>query len=616
MRRSSCVAVLFSIGFLSWNSSLPGQNLEIKAYLNRTQIVLNQQFELSIELTGADVNGAPEPAVPDLGAFATYVYGGQSTNMSWVNGRMSITKVYTHHFIATKVGQFQIPAITVQYKGKDISTKPIVIEIVKGGARSQANRQPGRNSNRPARTPARDLSEQLFLKAEVNKRQVYQNEPLVVSYKIYTAVRVGNYGVVQLPNTVGFWAEEFDIPNRPPLHTEVVNGIQFQVAEIKKVALFPQGPGEKQLDPLMIECEVQLPRTRGRRDFLDSFFDDPFFGRARTVRQRVVSNTVAIDVLPLPVGHRPADFSGAVGDFAITASVDKVRAKTNEAVTLTVKISGTGNIKIIPQPEISFPPDFEVYDPKVTESIQRSSGGISGSKTFEYVLIPRLAGNQSINPISFSYFDPSSKRYKAVTTRRIDLVIEKGRDQFVSRGIATSKEDVKFIGRDIRYIQMRLPEFRRGGTLFYKSYAFYLCLGVPLFALFAAVAYRRHLDELSSNIAYARSRKANQMALRRLKRANQEMRSGNYKQFYAEVSSALMGFIGDKLNVSAAGLITDQVDEMLRVRGIDSEIVSAYLDCLHTCDYQRFAPSQTHNGEMKDFFEKAKNAIISLDKVI
>lgn len=589
------------------------QKLEVGAYVNSTTIGLNQQFELTVQLSGSGANGAPQPPAPDLDTFASYVGTSTSTSMQFINGKSSVTRSFTHHFIATKAGKFRIPAIIFSYAGKNYATKPIDISIVKGQARAQ-RRQPSRGTD--GVDSAEDLTDLLFLKATVSKRRVYQNEPVVVSYKIYTALNVTNYGISQLPNSVGFWSEEFELPGRPRLNNEVVNGKQYRVAEIKKLALFPQGPGEKRIDPLAIECEVQMPRQRRRRDIFDSFFDDPFFGLNRTVRKVIHSNAIKIDVQPLPQKGKPIDFSGAVGAFFISGTVDRNHVKANEAITLRIKIAGTGNIKIIPEPKIDFPGDFEVYDPEVTESISRKGGQISGSKSFEFVLIPRFPGNQTIKPVRFSYFDPTSQRYRTIATEAFDIFVEKGEEQFVRAGFGNSKEDVKFIGQDIRFIRLRIPEFQPIGKIFYKSSVFYAMLVLPLLALTGTVAYRRHLDKLSSNVAYARSRKANQMVLKRLKKARAELNTGDQKRFYAEVANAMMGFLGDKFNVAAAGLITDQVEEMLRERGIEEQTVSGFLECLQTCDFQRFAPSESNNGEMKEFFEKARKAIVSLDKKI
>jgi hypothetical protein len=587
------------------------QDLQINAYVNNMQIPLNQQFELTVELTGSDANRAPQPELPNINAFASFLGTSTSLSTQIVNSQVSVSKIYSHHFVATREGRFQIPAIKLDYRGQTFTSAAIDIEIVKGQAASPPSA--GTRNRAGASNDAEDLSSVLFLKAEANKRSVYQNEPVIVTYKIFTAVSVNSYGISQLPNMVGFWSEDFPATQRPRIYDQVIDGRQFKVAEIKKLALFPQSAGSKTLEPLTVECEVQLPRRRSR-DIFDSFFDDSFFGR--TVRRAIRSNAIDLQVLPLPDAGKPSDFSGAVGSFAISATVDKTQVQTNDPITLKLKISGTGNIKILSQPKIEFPSNFEVYDPRVSENIRRDSDQIAGEKIFEFVVIPRFPGTQTIRPVSFSYFDVNSASYRRLATDAIDITVTKGKDTFTSIPMGTSKEDVKFIGQDIRFIQQRMPEFRKIGPAFYKSTPFFAILVLPLVALAGAFVYRQHLDKMSSNEAYARSRKANKMALKRLRNAHAEMRGGNAREFYGEVSRALMGFIGDKLNVSAAGLITDEVETMLRTRGISEDVVNRYLDCLRTCDFMRFAPAESNNGQLQGFFEKAKSAIISLDKAI
>lgn len=593
------------------------QDIELNVYADRTNISLNQQFQLTVELNGSDANSAPQPDAPSLSGFASFIGSSSSTNMQYINGKMSVTKQYIYHYIAVEKGEFVVPAIEIFFKGKDYASEPFTIKVVDAD-RQPANPHRSSRTNRNSNTQSgeSELSDLLYLKAEPSKRTIYQNEAVIISYKIYTALNVSNYSITKLPNSVGFWSEDFELPNRPRITNEVINGREFRVAEVKRVALFPQGPGGKQIEPLALDCEVQLPRRRTRRDPFDSIFDDPFFSFGRRSKQRIVSNTIDINVLPLPTQNKPVNFSGAVGKYSISATVDKQNTKTNEAVSFKVRVSGTGNIKIIPLPKINFPSDFEVYEPKIIESIKRDGQQMSGSKIFEYVLIPRFPGNQTIKPITFSYFDLASKSYKIAATRAINLTVEKGDDQFINMAVGNSKEDVEFIGQDIRYIHLSVAEFNKIGDVFYKNWFFYMLLFLPLVALIGAFVYQAHVEKMSTNVAYARNRKANQMALKKLKAASQQMKSGDSTQFYAEVSNALMGFIGDKLNVSAAGLITDEVDSMLKERGISNQIVLEYLACLQACDFQRFAPSESENGSMQIFFEKAKNAIISLDKEI
>jgi hypothetical protein len=606
---------MFSLGkhmwivFLLCSGLLTAQTLDFNASINRSVVNLNEQFELTLELSGAQANTVLQPGAPDLSGFASYVGSSQSQNIQLINGKMSVSTLYAYHYIAKKAGKFTIPEVQVVHEGKSYKTKPIAVEIVTRQATRPPQGQRQGSANR-----SEDLSDKLFLKATADKKRIFQNEQVIVTYKIYTAINVTNYGISQLPNTVGFWAEEFENPKRLRLYNENINGRNFRVAELKKFALFPQGPGKKTLDPLVLECEVELPRSKRKSDPFNSFFNDSFF--RRTVRRNISSNILTIDVLPLPVQNKPADFSGLVGNFTIRASVDKNKVKTNEAVTLRVKISGSGNVKIIPEPEISFPGDFESYDPKIVEDIKKDGNRIFGSKSFEYVIIPRFAGAQVIKPISLVYFDLRTESYKRVTTQPLEIEVKKGDQQFVGIGMGSSKEDVKFIGQDIRFIQMRIPEFKTIGAPFYKKIYFYLFLLLPLFGLAGAFGYRRHRDKLASNVAYARSRKANNMANRRLKTALKKMHDSRQAEFYSEVSKALMGFIGDKFNTAPAGLSTEEVEKLLRTGGIDDAVVMNYIECLQICDYRRFAPADSDNGAMNAFFDKSKKAIINLDKVL
>ena len=263
-----------------------------------------------------------------------------------------------------------------------------------------------------------------------------------------------------------------------------------------------------------------------------------------------------------------------------------------------------------------YPPDFEKYEPKVSEKIDRTANSVSGYKNYEYVLIPRYPGLQKIKPVMFSYFHVSAKKYKLLRTPEIIVNVEKGSDEFMTVTSGLSKEEVKLLGKDIRFIQLSNVQFDKIGSFFYKKFYFLLIVLLPILIVAFSLGYRRHLDKLSGNIAYARSRKANQMAMKRLHKAKKLLSEKTQKEFYAEISNSLMGFLGDKFNIAAAGIITDEVEELMRTRGVDESVVKKYLSCLHVCDYQRFAPSNAKLDEMKKFFDHAKQAIVALEKVI
>ncbi len=586
--------------------------IEISTSVDRTVIGLNQTFTLTVDISGEKANNAGDPEMPDVTDFASYMgSSGTSQNIQIINGRMSVSKSISFTYIATALGKFTIPPAVIKFTGKEYRSQPIQIEVVK------ASQQPQVQQRRAPQTPSdqpRDqtIENNLFLKVSANKRRVYVNEPVILSYKIYTRVSVTQYGINKAPETAGFWTEEFPLGNQPKTYEEIVDGKKFMVAEIKRMALFPTDAGSKIISPMEIECDVRV-QTR-RRSIFDSFFDDPFFGR--TVRQVVNSKPVTIEVLSLPREGKPTGFSGLAGNFNISANVDKQSVKTNEAISLNVKISGVGNIKMVPTPNVELPPDFEKYEPKVSEKIDRAENGVSGHKTYEYVLIPRHPGIQKIKPVMFSYFDVTLKQYKILRTPEIIINVEKGSDEFMTVTSGLSKEEVKLLGKDIRFIQLSNVKFNKIGSFFYKKFYFILALILPLLVVVSSLGYRRHLDKLSENVAYARSLKANQMAMKRLHKAKKLLSEKTQKEFYAEIANSLMGFLGDKLNIAAAGIITDKVEQLMQTRKVDEQVIKQYLSCLHVCDYQRFAPSNAKLDEMKQFFDHAKLAIVALEKVI
>ena len=610
-------SILILIFYLVGNSFTPlfSADIEITSTVSSTKIGLNSTFNLSIQITGEKANNTGDPQVPDLSNFAVYRGStGTSQNIQIINGRMSVSKSMSFTYMATVLGKFTIPPAILKFDGKEYKTKPIKIEVFKAKTqqtqRLQRGRQGARNQNAPKQNQI--TKENLYLKVSVNKRKVYVNEPVILTYKIYTNVTVTQYGVNKLPNTTGFWVEEFPMGNQPKTTEEIINGQKYIVAEIKRTSLFPTDAGTKTIGPMEIECNVRVQTQR--RSIFDSFFDDPFFGRS--VRRSITSKPVTIEVLPMPKEGRSKNFSGLAGKFKISASVDKKAVKTNEAIALKVRISGSGNVKMIPMPQINIPTDFETYEPKVTERINRKQRSISGSKTFEYVLIARKPGLQKIKPVLFSYFDTNTKKYKTIRTPEINVNVEKGSDEFMIVTTGLSKEEVKLVGKDIRFIQQGVSQFQRTGFFFYKSYYFIFIILIPFILIISAFGYRRHLDKLSGNLAYARSRKANQIAMKHLHKAKKLLSEKTQKDFYAEVSNSLMGFLGNKLNIASAGIITDKVEHLMKSRNIDEQVISKYLNCLQVCDYQRFAPSSAKIENMKQFFNQVKQAIIELEKVI
>jgi hypothetical protein len=588
---------------------LQAQNVSITASVDKTHISLNEDFTLIVEVSG----DAGEPKLPDMNAFAALAGTSSSQNIQIINGRMSSSRTYQYTFFARAAGKFTINAIEAEVKGQVYKSQPIEIEIAPSSSGSAAPQTPPGGRGQTGEPPP-NLEGNLYLDAKVDRNRVFQNEPIVIRYKIYTRLNVSSYGISSAPNFSGFWVEEFPAPQQPRTYRETIAGQTYLVAEIKKTALFPQSVGKKNLDPLVIECEVQLPRRRSR-DIFDDFFNDPFL--ARTSRQKVSARPVEIEVLPLPEAGKPANFSGAVGNFSLAASVDRAQVKTNEAITLKVSARGAGNIKVLPQPQIDLPADFEIYDPKVSEKIDYSNDQISGSKTWEFVVVPRFQGSHEIKPVTLSYFDPRAKAYRVASTAPIALTVEKGAGDYAApAGSGVSKEDVRLLGQDIRFIAKATLPFRPLREVLYTRPWFLMAAAAPLLALLFAFFYERHQEKLSTNVAYARSRKAGSMAQKQLATAKKLLQKNEEKNFYAEVQRALMGFLGNKLNVAEAGFITDDVERMLTERQVNAETIHQYLDCLHTCDFQRFAPAQSNGKAMQEFYEQARRAIEAMEKAL
>ena len=587
-------------------------DIKVNASLNRAKIALNEQFELSVEVTGGDARQADDPEVPDLSTFAAYSGNSMSQNFQFINGKMQYSKTYTYYFVALQVGSFEVPPVIVEFKGQNFQSKPLKIEIFKSKAQPQPKTPGNISRTRPAR-PSENISENLFLKAVFNRTRVYQNEAIIVSYKLYTMLTVTNFRLVSQPNFGNFWAEEIPIARQVPTSEEYVNGKRFVVATIRKIALFPTGAGPKVIPAMRVEVDVRTRKRRKSRDIFDAFFDDPF-GRVATYSLSTKERT--IQVLPLPAEGRPRDFSGAVGQFSIKATTDRTRTKSNEAITLKVTLQGTGNIKTLSPPRIEFPREFEVYDPKVTEHVNRNSTTITGSKTFEYVLIPREPGNYVLDNIRYTYFNPRQGAYRITRSPVIHLAVSKSDKIASATGSGLSREEVRLLGKDIRYIAKSADTFVAVGKEFYHLPALWAMLISPLFVLVGAMLYRNHRDRLSSNQAYARSRKAQKFAQKQLQAAKQAMDRDDVAGFYAETSKALTAYVGNKLNLAESTMVREDLARVLGKRGAPKGLVEHYYNLLAECDYRRFAVPDAPGDAMAKAYVRAKNLLTSLEKVL
>lgn len=584
-----------------------GQNAEFTASVDKNALSTADQFQVMFSLNGS--SGGKNFRPPPFNDYLVLSGPNQSTSMQFINGSMSASVSYTYILQPRSDGKFTIGPATIEYDGRTLRSQPIPITVSKGAARPK-QAQKGEDPE-----VGKQIADNLYLKVAVDKSRIYQGEQITVTYKIYTRVSVVNYSITKVPALTGFWSEDVEVPKQIQLTTETINGKQYRVGILKKVALFPQRSGTLDLDPMEVECVVQVQSRKRTNDLFDQFFNDPFFGNVRNVNHKVRSAPVKITILPLPVSGIPEGFRGAVGKFSMDVSLDKDRTTTNEPVTLKVKISGRGNIKLLEAPEVSVPPDIERYDPKVSDNIAKGGEQLTGSRTFEYLLIPRHAGEQHIPAIRFSYFDLEKKAYVPLSGPAFTVRVAKGNETASSAFTGGGKEDVRMLGEDIRFIRSGQVDFRRTGVSFVSSPAFYLFAASPLAAFVGFVFFLRRRERSLGDVAGLRNRKARKIAQRRLTEAKKFLDASKKEEFYAETSRALFGYIADKLTIPPAELSLETIRRSLGERGVGQELVERLSRTLEQCEFARFAPS-VGSVQMDEMYRETVEIISSIEDKI
>lgn len=575
-----------------------------RAFLSQNPVPVNGQFVLTVEVSHS-LDASPAP--PDLSAFAVYLGANTSTSMQFVNGRMSTTFSVQYRFQATQEGTFEIGPIPVSATGGDLRTDPLTIEITSAPPASGGGTGTGSGG---AGADIRISPSDLFVTAEASAEQVYVNQPVVVEYRIFTRVDVESYTFVEQPGA-GFWVEELAEPQG---RTEQVvrDGVQYASTVVRRAAFFPTSAGAKRLDPLVLEAQVRVRRQFLGRDIFDGFFGGSPFSRTPV---SIASNALDVDVLPAPPGA-PASFSGFVGSLAVSASVDRTAAETNDALTLRLEIGGAGNVRTLPEPSLNLPPTVEVYPPEMHEEVEPAADGVQGSRVYEYVIVPREPGALTIPPVELAYLDADRGAYAVASSDPIALTVtgDPGPAPVLPGRRAAAGMDPQ--RQDIRFIRIAPPSFQETGRSLFRSAGFWSMVVLPLAALAGAVAVRRHRDRLAGDVAWARSRRASRVARRRLARAESLCSPDRHREFHAEVGRAMQGFLGDKLNVAEAGLMRDDVRATLAERGVATGLVDACLDCLERCDRQRFAPTEPDTAAMQAMLAEAGRAMADLDAAL
>lgn len=573
--------------------------LNFTASVDSTQVPLGDYFQITFTLEGK--SGGKNFQPPSFHDFDVLSGPNQSTSVQITNGAMSSSISYTYVLQPRKEGTFTIDPAMIEAGGQKLETRQITIEVVKGsGATPGLSSRPTRSGEIPK------IGDNLLLKAIVDKTSAFQGEQITVRYKLYTRVPIDNYGMTKTPALTGFWSEDLQPGGKVPVTTEVLNGKEYRVATMKSVALFAQKSGTLKIDPMELECVVPVQRRSG-----DVF--DQFFNPTSSFRYRVASEPVEIRIELLPA-NPPAGFSGAVGKFDMEVTLDKRKANTNDPVTLRVEINGHGNLKLFGPPNVTIPPDLDRFDPKITSSIRTEGGTVSGSRTFEYLLIPRHEGEQKIPSVPFAYFDVGKKAYVPSHSPELVIDVQRGPESGSTRTAipAWNQENVQVLGEDIRFIKSANPAFIRSGQGFVASNLFFiLYLGSPLvFTLFVFLVKRREKFESDQAI---RIRKARKMAKKRLSKAHEFLKAKKKEDFYAEVSRALWGYLADKLSLAHSELSMEGARTALLSRGVPESIAAAMLSAIDECEFARFAPS-SDSIEMDRIWESAVKLVAGIEE--
>lgn len=532
----------------------------------------------------------------------------ESSSVTIVNGQMSksVSISYSYVLEAKSVGKFKIPSASISVEGKNITSNEVQIEVVAGNSNKKQTNQ---NQNQQTASSNEINGDDLFVKTNISKSTLYKGEHLIATIKLYTKLNLVGFEGIKLSDFKGFWVQDLeDNKKQYSIEQENVDGEIFNIVLLKKVLLIPQQGGDIYIEPTEIECVIQQQIKNSRR----SFFDD-FFGSVQNVKKKVVSPKVKISVKDLP-SNSPASFNGAVGSLNMKAEIDKLEAKTNDAITLKVTISGDGNLKLLNEPKIEFPTDFEVYDAKITDKISNNANGSSGSKTFEYLMIPRYAGKFTIPSFEFSYFDVKSGKYVSQNSDDFELNIEKGNEDENSTIVSNfAKEDVKFIGKDIRFIKTDKFDLQNIGSYIYGSTMYVLSFPTLFLAFLIILFLRRKRIRENANMMLVKNRKANKMAQKRLKLANKFLKENNQSAFYDEILKALWGYLSDKLGISLADLSKDNVIETLQKYEFTE--IAELSNIIDNCEFARFAP-EASGQNMDEMYDATMKMIGKIDNQI
>ncbi len=588
-------------------------------------VPLNSNFQLSFTLENGNGNSLKPPAFTDF-----QLLGGPntSTSMQWVNGNVTQSVTYNYILRPKNQGTFKIGKGTIVVSGVTMESNEVSVQVTAPVAqqqRQQRQRNPfdpfddpffnqGEEEEEQPQASNGDLEKQLkddvFMKLVVNKNSVYKGEMLTATYRLYFRQNLGGFNVTKAPAFDGFWSQEQELdPKRRP-SVENINGKQYNTIDILKYNLYPQRAGALPVASCEVNTVAQVQVRSNSRNFFGSFF-----GQVQQVPMTLKTASASVNVKELPESGKPTDFAGAVGNYKFETSLSNKATKTDEPITYTLKISGTGNLKFVDAPTLKFPAEFEVYDPKTKENISNGADGMSGTKQYDYLLIPRQPGEYAIEAKTFSWFEPSSAKYFTVKSPEFTVKVSGEPSKNVNANTAATggvnKEEVSLVGQDIRYIKTATPEFKKGNS-FFGSASFVAMYSAPFLLFIGLVVAKRRNEDLAADVIGTKRRRALKLAKKRLSLAAKHLAKSDKKNFYDEVSRATWGYLGDKLNIDMAELSKNNVEEKLLAKNAKAETISKLKSLLNTCELALYSPVG-EGSEMKQNYDAAMNLMADLE---
>ena len=587
-----------------WNISLllfilvsNGWAQQFTASVDKTKVPLNQHFTLSYKIDGAGNSFSP----PNLSAFQVLSGPNQSSSMTMVNGKVSqsITLSYKLKSRTNKLGKVSIGPASIQSASKQLKSNAVTIEFVKASQQNTAEQN----------DISAQLDKNIHLVLSVSKSELFVGEQMVASYKLYFNTDInGITDHVKNPSFNSFWTQDFELKENDVKQVNY-KGQAYYMVELKKVLLTPQKAGELKIESMGIELQARV--RSARRNF-------SFFGSFRNVRHKVYSRSKKINVKPLPSKNKPVNFNGAVGAFSLESSLSKTEAEANEAISLKITVKGKGNLKLFDTPQLNIPPDIETYEPKITEKITASSSGNTGSKVFEYVLIPRYAGEYKIPSIRFSYFDLDKKSYIPLSSPDYLLKISgeaKRQDAGQQQIGYSNKDDVTLLGEDVLFIKTSSATFKVIDQYYFKSVLFYSLVLVPLLGLIIALFLMRKYSSMHQDLALMNRRKASMRSKKRLSVAKLHLDKQETAAFYEALSKAIWSYFSEKMNIPYSEISRDKIEDLLIEKEIELSLRQTLSSILEQCEIARFA-AVSSQSDLSEIYENTANLLTKIDAKI